>query len=94
MTSSVSLQAMVPTNSGDGIASTPETEDEIFFNSIFEVIRAYKYPTLSCMKRHESINKSLMILGCKSIKKVLSILLLLYIYDHSKKGVRLVKVVS
>ena len=37
----------------DGTASTPKIKDEILFGSIFEVLEAYKYPTLSCMKEHE-----------------------------------------
>ena len=86
---------VVPPNNDGGTASTLEFGDVIFFSSNFEVIRVYKYLTLSCMKEHESMNKSLEILGCKSVKKVLSVLLLLLlICDNSKRGVRFVKVVS
>ena len=73
---SVGLQAMVPTNNGGGTVNTLKIQDETLFDSSFEAIRVYKYPTLSCMKEYESVNKSLMILGCESIEKVLSILLL------------------
>ena len=55
---SISLQAIVPFSIGDGTASTLETQDDIFVGSIFEVIEAYKYPTLSCMKVRKCKQKS------------------------------------
>ena len=39
-----------------------------------QAIGAYKFSTLSSMKEYESVNKSLKILGCKSIEKVLKYL--------------------
>ena len=66
-----------------------------FLAQFLKSFRAYKYSTLSCMKMHKKVNKSLEILSCKSIKKVLSALLLLVkICNLSKRCVRLVKVVS
>ena len=68
--SSVSLQAVV-------LPSTSETRDETLFSSIFEVIGAYEYPTLSCMKEHKIVNEILEIFYFKSVEKVLSVILLL-----------------
>ena len=67
---SVSLQAVVPPNNGDGIASTPKFGDVTLFDSNSDAIRAYKYPTLFCIKGHESVNNILKSWGVKSIVKV------------------------
>ena len=47
---SVSLQAVVPPNNGDGTTSIPKIWDETLFGSNLEAIMAYKYPTLFYMK--------------------------------------------
>ena len=49
-------QAVVLPSNGGGTDSTPENQDETLFGSNFEVIGAYKYPTLFYMKEHESVN--------------------------------------
>ena len=66
---------VVPPNNGGGTTSTLEIRDEKLFNSNFEVIGAYKFPTLFCIKGQQSVNKNLEVLGCESVVKVLSVLL-------------------
>ena len=61
-------QAVVLPNNDSVTVSTLKIGDKLLFDSIFEAIGAYKYPTLSYMKEYESMNKILEILSYKSAK--------------------------
>ena len=56
---------MVSPNIGGDTANTSETEDKIIYGSNFEVIGAYKYLTLFCIKEHKSVNIILSSWGVK-----------------------------